>query len=69
LHASRATVADFTAAYHLLRDLLPLSLATVTLDTVLRSAGARLVIPVDPVGQAASPERMPQPVRELATLV
>jgi hypothetical protein len=62
---SGATVSDLTAAYHLLRDLLPPDAAGVTFDRVLRSAGLRLVIPT--LDQAPT-ARVSAPLAELVTL-
>jgi hypothetical protein len=53
-----ATVAELTAAYRLLRDLVPPA-GQQTLDDLLRQAGPRLVLPADVAKPAPVPERVP----------
>lgn len=65
--ADDATVSDLTAAYHLLRDLLPPN-ETHSLDSLLRYAGPRLVIPADAATQTLVPDQASMSVQLMAAL-
>jgi hypothetical protein len=65
--AGGVTVSDLTAAYHLLRDLLPPN-ETHSLGSLLRNAGPRLVIPASAATSTPAPDRAPMSVQLMAAL-